>query len=167
VDSNALQAALQQNPAAVQNFLQTATTGFVANLNTVINNMVSPANGSLTLDAQSINQSSNDLGDQISDMQASLAVQQQQLTETYAQVNTALQESAGYPSGNRRPTESIQIATFGASENRRENPRHPDCSENYPRSRHAHGSVQRCSGVVPSATRASRPSHQLRDGRLI
>jgi flagellar hook-associated protein 2 len=92
VDNATLSSALSGNTSAVQSFLQNATTGFAANLNNVLNGLVEPGSGSLALDSQGITQSSNDLGDQISDMQAALAVQQQQLTQTYSQVNTTLQE---------------------------------------------------------------------------
>jgi flagellar hook-associated protein 2 len=92
VDNDALSSALAQNPSAVQSFLQNATTGFATNLNNVLNSLVAPGSGSLTLDAQGISQSSDALNDQISDLQAQLTTQQQYLTEVYSQVNVTLQE---------------------------------------------------------------------------
>ena len=92
VDNGALSSALSQNPSAVQSFFQTATAGFAANLTNVLNSLVGPGNGVLTLDAQGITQSSQGLGQQISDLRASLAIKQQNLIQTYAQVNTTLQE---------------------------------------------------------------------------
>jgi len=44
------------------------------------------------LDVQGITQSSQALGQQISDLQSALAIKQQNLTAVYAQVNTTLQE---------------------------------------------------------------------------
>jgi len=92
VDSGTLSSALSSNYGDVQNFLQNATTGFASNLTSVISNLTGPGNGELTLDASSIAQSSQSLTSQISDLQAALVVQEQNLTDTYAQVNVTLQE---------------------------------------------------------------------------
>jgi flagellar hook-associated protein 2 len=92
VDSGALSSALSSNFSGVQNFLQNATNGFAGNLDSVLTGLTDPSAGVLGLDAQGIAQSSQDLGQQISDLQAALAVQQQNLTQVYAQVNTTLQE---------------------------------------------------------------------------
>ncbi|HVN08698.1 MAG TPA: flagellar filament capping protein FliD [Patescibacteria group bacterium] len=92
VDNAALSSALQSNYSGVQNFLQNATTGFAQNLSTVLSNVNSPGTGLLSIDAQSITNMSQGLTSQISDLQASLAVQQQNLTAVYSQVNTTLQE---------------------------------------------------------------------------
>jgi len=92
VDSGALASALSSNYSAVQNFLQNATTGFAQNLSNVLSNVNSPATGLLSIDAQSITSTSQGITSQLSDLQASLAVQQANLTKVYAQVNTTLQE---------------------------------------------------------------------------
>jgi flagellar hook-associated protein 2 len=92
VDSGALSSALSSNYSAVQNFLQNTTTGFAQNLSTVLSNVNSPGTGLLSIDAQSITNTSQGLTTQISDLQASLAVQQQNLTLVYSQVNATLQE---------------------------------------------------------------------------
>lgn len=92
VDSGTLQSALQNNYAAVQNFFQNTTTGFAQNLDNVLTNLNSAGTGSLTLDLQGINQSQQDLTSQINDLNASIATQQQTLTQTYSQVNVTLQE---------------------------------------------------------------------------
>ena len=73
VDSGALSTALTSNFSGFQSFLQTATTGFAANLNTVLNNVAGPG-GSLPLDAQGYQTTASDLSQQISDLQAALAV---------------------------------------------------------------------------------------------
>jgi len=92
VDSDALSAALAENPSEVQSFLQDATSGFATNMNNVLTSLVAPGSGSLALDAQGISQSSSALTDQISDLEAQLTTQQQYLTEVYSQVNVTLQE---------------------------------------------------------------------------
>jgi flagellar hook-associated protein 2 len=92
VDSGALATALFSNFSGVQNFLQSPSSGFAANLNTVLSGMTDSTTGTLGLDAQGLTQSSLDLTNQISDLQASIAVQTQNLTAVYAQVNTTLQE---------------------------------------------------------------------------
>jgi flagellar hook-associated protein 2 len=92
VDSSALSSALASNYSGVQAFLQNSTTGFANNLSNTITSLTDPSTGVLSLDAQGISQSSSDLGDQISDLQAALAIKQQNLTQVYAQVNDTLQE---------------------------------------------------------------------------
>ena len=92
VDNSALSTALSQNYSAVQSFMQTTSTGFGSNLSNVLTSLTGPGTGALTVDAQGIQQSSTDLGQQISDLQASMTTQQQQLIQTYSQVNVTLQE---------------------------------------------------------------------------
>jgi flagellar hook-associated protein 2 len=92
VDSDTLSSALASNFSSVQNLFQNATTGFAQNLSDVINTIDAPSTGILSLDAQSISSSSQDLTQQIDDLQAALTVQEQNLTTVYANVNTTLQE---------------------------------------------------------------------------
>lgn len=92
LDSGALSSALASNFSGVQSFLQGASGGFAGNFNTVLNNLNDPATGELTLDAQGLSQTSSDLGSQISDLQAALAVQTTNLNAIYSQVNVTLQE---------------------------------------------------------------------------
>jgi flagellar hook-associated protein 2 len=92
VDNGALSSALSSNYSAVQNLLQNTTNGFAQNLTNVINTITDPASGILTLDAQNIQSSAQDLNQQISDLQAALTVQEQNLTTVYSNVNTTLQE---------------------------------------------------------------------------
>jgi len=68
------------------------TGNFAGNLSATISNLTDPTAGPLGLDAKGIAQSSQDLAQQISDLQASLTVKQQQLTLVYAQVNVTLQQ---------------------------------------------------------------------------
>jgi flagellar hook-associated protein 2 len=92
VDSGKLTSALSSNFSAVQNLLQNSTNGFSQNLSAVLTNINGAGTGILSLDAQSVTSTSQSLTKQISDLQASLLVQQANLTTIYAQVNTTLQE---------------------------------------------------------------------------
>jgi flagellar hook-associated protein 2 len=91
-NSGALASALASNFSGVQSFLQTASTGFAANLGKVLTNLTDSAGGVLGLDAQGLTQSSQALTQHISDLQAAMAVKQQNLIAIYAQVNATLQE---------------------------------------------------------------------------
>ncbi|HTP69357.1 MAG TPA: flagellar filament capping protein FliD [Dongiaceae bacterium] len=92
VDNATLTDALTNNYSAVQAFFQTTTTGFGANFSNVMNSLVGPGNGVLTVDSQGLSQTTRDLSQQISDLQTALAVKQQNLVQVYAQVNATLQE---------------------------------------------------------------------------
>jgi flagellar hook-associated protein 2 len=92
VDSGALATALSSNYAGVQNLLQNSTTGFSQNLSNVINNITAPGSGVLTLDAQSVTSTAQDLNSQITDLQTALAAQELNLTSVYSTVNATLQE---------------------------------------------------------------------------
>lgn len=92
VDSGALSSALASNFSAVQNLLQNASTGFMQNFSSVIAGMTSAGTGVLSLDSQSITNTSQSLGQQITDLQAALAIQETNFTKIYAQVNATLQE---------------------------------------------------------------------------
>jgi len=92
VDSGKLGSTLSSNFSAVQNLLQNTTTGFSQNLSTVLSNINSPGTGILSLDSQSLNNTSQGLSRQLSDLQAALLVQQANLTTVYSRVNTTLQE---------------------------------------------------------------------------
>ena len=87
-----LNSALSSNFSAVQNLLQNPSTGFAQNLSTVLNNINSPGTGILSIDSQSITTNSQGIASQITDLQASLAVQETNLTAVYSQVNATLQE---------------------------------------------------------------------------
>jgi hypothetical protein len=92
VDDSALNAALSGNSLQVQDFLQSTTNGFATNLYSVLDGLIGATTDTLSLDAQSMTQSSQSLGLQIADLQSRLAVRQQQLTAIYSQVDTTLQE---------------------------------------------------------------------------
>jgi len=92
VDNGTLNAALSSNYGAVQNLFQNATNGFSQNLSSAINSITGPAGGILTLDSQSVSSTAQNITQQISDLQAALLVQEQQLTTVYSKVNATLQE---------------------------------------------------------------------------
>jgi flagellar hook-associated protein 2 len=92
VDNSALSSALASNFSAVQNFLQNATTGFAQQLDAAIQTINAPSNGMLATDLQGYQNTATDLNQQITDLQTQLAVQEQQFTKIYSQVNTTLQE---------------------------------------------------------------------------
>ena len=58
----------------------------------MLSNINSPGTGILSLDSQSLNNTSQGLSRQLSDLQAALLVQQANLTTVYSRVNTILQE---------------------------------------------------------------------------
>jgi flagellar capping protein FliD len=67
-------------------------TGFATNMSTILNSFTDPTEGLITLDLQGMSQTNDDLSNQISDMQSSLATEQQNLTSQYDQMQVALQE---------------------------------------------------------------------------
>ncbi|HET9802454.1 MAG TPA: flagellar filament capping protein FliD [Candidatus Acidoferrum sp.] len=92
VDQGKLATKLSANFADVQNFFQSATTGFASNINTVLSNLTDVSAGALGLDARGISQSSRDLSNTISDLQAALNTKQQNLILVYSRVNATLEE---------------------------------------------------------------------------
>jgi flagellar hook-associated protein 2 len=92
VDNGALSSALSSNFSAVQNLMQNATSGFAQNMDSVIQTINAPNTGILSIDSQSITNTSQGLTDQINDLQAALATQEANLTTVYSQVNVTLQE---------------------------------------------------------------------------
>ncbi|HTR48906.1 MAG TPA: flagellar filament capping protein FliD [Verrucomicrobiae bacterium] len=91
VDSGALANALNNNFSGVQTMLQ-ANSGVATFLATTLNQLIDPAQGSLTLDLQGMTNTSQDLTQQINTMESQLVIQQQNLTAQYAQMETTLQE---------------------------------------------------------------------------
>ena len=91
VDSSQLSNALASNFQAVQNFFQTATTGFAQQLSSDLTNLTSPTNGAIAVDLNGINSSVTSLQSEISDFQANLATEQQTLTTYYSNINATLQ----------------------------------------------------------------------------
>jgi flagellar hook-associated protein 2 len=85
--------AMQNNFAAVQNFMQGASSnGFASTLNNQLNNLTEPATGAFTVDLQSISSENTDLQDQINTFKTYLNAQQTLLTAQYNQADITLQE---------------------------------------------------------------------------
>jgi flagellar hook-associated protein 2 len=91
VNSGALSNALNNNFSSVHALLQGAT-GVATGLANTLNQITDPSNGTITLDLQGFSKESQDLTQQISAMQAQLLIQQQNLTNQYATMQTTLQE---------------------------------------------------------------------------
>src|SRR5271165_5148323 len=93
LDTSTLNNAVQNNFAAVQNFMQGATSnGFVTNLNNQLSTLTDPTSGAFTVDLQSISAENTDLQSQINDFQAYLNTQQTLLTAEYSQADITLQQ---------------------------------------------------------------------------
>lgn len=93
VDTSTLQATMGSNYSAVVNFFQQISpAGFGANFNNDITNINAPGNGPVTLDQNGIQNEVTDLNQQISDFQANLNLQEQQLLQQYSQVAVVIQQ---------------------------------------------------------------------------
>jgi flagellar hook-associated protein 2 len=93
LNSATLTNAVQNNFAAVQNFMQGASSnGFASFLNTQLSNLTAPVTGAFTVDLQSISSENADLQDQINNFQTYLNAQQTLLTAQYDQADITLQQ---------------------------------------------------------------------------
>lgn len=91
VDSGQLSAAMAANYSAVQNlFQQVSPAGFAQNFTNDLTNLTS-ATGPVAEDQQGITQQTNDLNQQITDFQANLNAQEQQLMQVYSQVAVTIE----------------------------------------------------------------------------
>ena len=91
VDNSQLNNALSGNFQAVQNFFQTASTGFAQQFSSDLTNLTGPTKGAIATDLNGINSSIGSLQSEISDFQANLSTEQQYLTTYYSQINATLQ----------------------------------------------------------------------------
>jgi len=91
VDNSQLNNALTGNFQAVQNFFQTASTGFAQQFSSDLTNLTGPTKGAIATDLNGINSSISSLQSEISDFQANLSTEQQYLTTYYSQINATLQ----------------------------------------------------------------------------
>jgi flagellar hook-associated protein 2 len=91
VDNSQLNNALAGNFQAVQNFFQTASTGFAQQFSSDLTNLTDPTKGTIATDLNGINSSVSSLQSEISDFQANLSTEQQYLTTYYSQINATLQ----------------------------------------------------------------------------
>jgi len=91
VDSGALNAAIQNDPGAVQAFFQgTSMNGFAANLKSGLNTFADPSEGAFTVDLTSYNNQNTDLQHQIDDFETYIATEQTRLTNEYNLANIVL-----------------------------------------------------------------------------
>ncbi len=93
VDSSTLNAVINGNSSAVQNFFQQAGTlnGYAINFGNDLLNLTNPGAGPLYIELQGIAQNQQSLQNDINDFQARLDQQQQLWLKEYAQVNSTLQ----------------------------------------------------------------------------
>jgi len=102
---------LASNPGVVQNFFQNATsTGFANNFHTDLTNLTDPTQGVLNVDLTQNQAQQQDLSKSISNFEAQLTAEQQQLTTQFSQVNASLQE---YPLLLQQVTQTL--ATLGGT----------------------------------------------------
>jgi flagellar hook-associated protein 2 len=91
IDNTTLSDAFNTSPASFQAFFQNSSnTGFGDNFNARLTNLTDPLNGIFNADLAGNSTQARELTNQISDLQANLTAQQQQLTTRYAQVNATL-----------------------------------------------------------------------------
>lgn len=93
VNNGTLSSSLQNNSTAVQDFFQATKAGaFGDNLNSQINAIENPVNGTVARDITGLQQTQTSLTQQITDLQSRLLDTQQQLTRQFDQVNVVLQQ---------------------------------------------------------------------------
>lgn len=85
LNTNTLETAFSQDPTDVQNFFSTASTGFAAQFNTLINQLAGPTNSLLTNQLTSINTQESNNTTIINQLNAQLALESQRLTAEFDQ----------------------------------------------------------------------------------
>lgn len=90
LDQTTLNNVLTNNPSAVANFFQTATTGFAAQLSNVITRFTDKTNGQLTIEANEKQDTINNLNDRITALQNMLATEKTNLTNQFANLESTL-----------------------------------------------------------------------------
>ncbi len=91
VDSPTLSNALNSNFTAIQSFFQSTTTGAGQALSSALTNLTDPTQSPVALDQQGITNTQSDLTNQIANINANLAQEQQTLIDKYSNVNAILQ----------------------------------------------------------------------------
>jgi flagellar hook-associated protein 2 len=92
VDSSKLNAAIAAQPSDVQNFFQTASTGFAQKFNTALTSMTDPTTGGLQVELNGINTTLSGLANQISDFESRMSTVQTDLLNQYSTINATLQQ---------------------------------------------------------------------------
>ncbi|HZU32541.1 MAG TPA: flagellar filament capping protein FliD [Candidatus Angelobacter sp.] len=92
VDSTKLSSALSTQNADVQNFFQTASTGFAQNLNKTLSSMTDPTQGALQVELTNINSNVSSLTAQIADFETRMSQRETDLINQYSQINGTLEQ---------------------------------------------------------------------------
>ncbi|HUI83929.1 MAG TPA: flagellar filament capping protein FliD [Candidatus Binatia bacterium] len=93
IDSATLSAALSSDFSDMQNFFQsTSPAGWGQSAGTQMLQLTDPTLGPVAVDISGLNQTNQDLTNQISDFEDNMAVVQQQLTDQYSNLNALLQQ---------------------------------------------------------------------------
>lgn len=87
-----LQSVLQNDPQAVASFFTTASTGFAAVAQSTVTSITDPNTGSFTLASNALQDSINGYQNQITNLNAILNNQEQQLSQTFANLETFISQ---------------------------------------------------------------------------
>jgi flagellar hook-associated protein 2 len=93
-DQTTLTNALTNDPSAVGAFFQTPNTGFAAEFNTYLSNLLLPNTGGIAIETNSLNAENSQDADQITSLQAQLAIEQTNLTNEFLAMQTAQSNAA-------------------------------------------------------------------------
>ncbi|HEX4071913.1 MAG TPA: flagellar filament capping protein FliD, partial [Planctomycetaceae bacterium] len=92
LNTTQLQTALQNDSSAVTSFFTTASTGFAAVAQSTLTGITDPNTGTFTLASNVLQDSINNYQTQITDLNAILTNQEQQLTNTFANLETFISQ---------------------------------------------------------------------------
>jgi len=87
-----LQSLLENDPQAVASFFTTASTGFAAVAQSTVTSITDPNTGSFTLASNALQDSINGYQNQITNLNAILTNQEQQLSQTFANLETFISQ---------------------------------------------------------------------------
>jgi flagellar hook-associated protein 2 len=93
-DQATLTNALNSNPSAVGAFFQTPGTGFAAEFNTYLSNLLLPNTGGIAIETNALNAENSQDADQITALQAQLNIEQSNLTNEFLAMQTAQSNAA-------------------------------------------------------------------------
>ena len=114
-DGQSMAQVLASNPAAFQNFFQSASsTGFANNFHADLIQLTDSTQGVLNVDLAQNRAQQTSLSDSISNFQTQLATQQQQLTAEFSKVNATLQS---YPLLLQQVTENLAVLDGSSGSN--------------------------------------------------
>jgi flagellar hook-associated protein 2 len=113
INSSVLSSALSSDYSDVQNFFQ-STSGWGQAASTQMSQLTDPTNGPVAADINGLNQTNDDLTNQISDFQANMTEVQQQLTTQYDNLNSLLIE---YPLQMQEAADQLASLNGSSSSN--------------------------------------------------